>query len=175
MVVRIIKPDRQLLNFCKQLISYFKNSMLGYPNHHAGLQILGNDSHRINTRHNHQGMQQLIRTPVFGSQAVYDGTQHIGTGQHGNGINYDTCKNQRKLVFFLLDIGKQPFYGFSRILRLASGHPPTASSRPGASRPGSAGTFSLCAGLLRRIGIFSDQRFFSGLVHDALTSLSIWE
>ena len=27
-VVCIIKPDRQLLNFCKQLISYFKNSML---------------------------------------------------------------------------------------------------------------------------------------------------
>ena len=166
-VIGIIKTHRQPLDFGKKLIPYFKNSLLGYTDHNAGLEILGHNAEQINTGHDQQGTEQLLCAAIHGCQSVYNGAQHIGAGKHGYRIDDNTGKNQHQLIFLLLYVGKQPFHCFSGVLGLSPGH--TASS--GAARP----FCRLCLVLLGCIGIFPGQRFFSIFLHDAPTCLSIWE
>ena len=167
-VVGIVKPHRQLLDPGKQVVSQAENGPLGNADHDPGLKILGGDPHRIDGRHPKERGKQLFRAALRRGQAVNDGAEHIRTCQGGKGGEDNAEKHHRQPQPVLLDIGKKPPHRLRRILRL-----PAPS--PSARAPSSAGPAALGLRLLRGIGIFPDQGFFSFFRHDALTSLSIWE
>ena len=173
-VIRIVEPHRQLLDPGKQIVSQPEDGSLRDADHDPGLKILGRNSHRVDGRHPQKRGKQNLYASLRRGQAVDDGAQHIGTGQGRKGVEDDAEKHHCQSQTVLFNIGKEPVDRFRRILRPSA--PAAASPRPwasaGASPPGAA---PLGLGLLCRIGIFPDQGFFSLLIHDALTSLSIWE